>query len=69
MDTKMHREIVVSLLYITSSRPDIMYSICKCARFQTALKESDLVVVKRIIRYLIGTTDPGLWYYNSTHFD
>ncbi|XP_070008428.1 secreted RxLR effector protein 161-like [Nicotiana sylvestris] len=45
-----------------------MFSVCKCAKFQSAPKESHLTVVKRIIRYLIGTVSHGLWYPRSNSF-
>ncbi|GJS47747.1 retrovirus-related pol polyprotein from transposon TNT 1-94 [Tanacetum coccineum] len=50
------------LLYLTASRPDIMFSACLCARFQEDPKTSHLEVVKRIFRYIKGTTHLGLWY-------
>nr|GEW92798.1 retrovirus-related Pol polyprotein from transposon TNT 1-94 [Tanacetum cinerariifolium] len=55
-----------SLLYLTASRPDIMFSVCFCARFQEAPKTSHLEVVKRIFRYIKGTTHLGLWYPKRT---
>ena len=61
VDTKKYRGMIGSLLYITASRPDIQYSVCKCARFQVAPKESHLSAVKIILRYLKGTVDLGLW--------
>nr|XP_016441530.1 PREDICTED: uncharacterized mitochondrial protein AtMg00810-like [Nicotiana tabacum] len=66
-ETKYH-EMIRSLLYLTASRPDIMFSVCKCATFQSAPKESHLTAVKRIIRYLIGTVSHGLWYPRSNSF-
>ena len=69
VDEKLYRGMIGSLLYLTASRPDIMFSVCKCARFQSAPKESHLTAVKRIIRYLIGTSDMGLWYPHSSNFD
>ena len=60
--------MIGSLLYLTASRPDIMYSVCLCARFQSCLKESHLSVVKRILKYLKGTMDIGLWYPKSDNF-
>ena len=54
--------MIGSLLYLTASRPDIMFSVCMCARYQSAPKESHLKVVKRILRYLHGTSQYGLWY-------
>ena len=62
LGTKKYQGMIGILLYITASRPDIQYSVCKCARFQVAPKESHLSAVKRILRYLKGTTDAGLWY-------
>jgi len=67
VDTKKYRGMIGSLLYITASRPDIQYSVCKCARFQVAPKESHLSAVKRILRYLKGTVDLGLWYPKGVH--
>ena len=61
--------MIVSLLYFTISRPDIMFSIGKCAWFQSAKKESHLTAVKQIIQYLIGTSDMGLQYPFSNSFD
>ncbi|XP_075102914.1 uncharacterized protein LOC142177603 [Nicotiana tabacum] len=66
-ETKYHG-MIGSLLYLTASRPDIIFSVCKCARFQSAPKESHLTAVKRIIRYLIGTASHGLWYPRSNSF-
>ena len=54
--------MIGSLLYLTASRPDIVHSVCLCARFQSSPKESHLVAVKRILRYLRGTSDLSLWY-------
>ena len=48
MDEKFYRGMIGSLLYLTASRPDIMFSACICARFQSYPKESHLTVVKRI---------------------
>jgi hypothetical protein len=54
--------MIGSLLYLCASRPDIMISVCMCARFQANLKECHLVAVKRILRYLVHTQNLGLWY-------
>lgn len=64
----IYRGMIESLLYITTSRSDIMFSICNCARFHLAPKESHLTAVKRIIRYLIGTPEFRLWYDHSNNF-
>nr|XP_016497784.1 PREDICTED: uncharacterized mitochondrial protein AtMg00810-like [Nicotiana tabacum] len=59
--------MIGSLLYLTASRPNVMFSVCKCARFQSAHKESHLTAVKRIICYLIKTISYGLWYPRSNN--
>ena len=53
--------MIGSLLYLTASRPDIMFSVCLYVRFQSCPKESHLIAVKRIIRYLKDTIGMGLW--------
>nr|XP_016451348.1 PREDICTED: uncharacterized mitochondrial protein AtMg00810-like [Nicotiana tabacum] len=68
IDEIKYRGIISSLIYLTASRPDIMFSICKCAKFQSAPKESHMTAVKRILRYLIGTISHGLWYPRSNNF-
>jgi hypothetical protein len=57
--------MIGSLLYLTASRPDILYSVCLCARFQSDPREPHLTAVKRIFRYLKGTTNLGLLYKKS----
>jgi hypothetical protein len=69
VDQKVYRSIIGSLLYLRASRPDIMLSVCMCARFQAAPKECHMRVVKRIMRYLVLTPNLGLWYPNGSHFD
>ncbi|KAI0508036.1 hypothetical protein KFK09_014170 [Dendrobium nobile] len=69
VDQKKYRGMIGSLLYLTASRPDIMFSVCLCARFQADPKESHRTVVKRIFRYLLGTQGLGIWYpRHSTSF-
>jgi len=58
----MYRGLIGSLLYLTASRPNIMFVVCLCARFQSCLKESHLKAAKRILKYLKGTISMGLWY-------
>ena len=55
VDSKFYRGMIDSLLYLTTSRSDIMFSVCLCARFQSNSKESHLNVVKKILKYLKGT--------------
>ena len=69
VDQKLYRGMIGSLLYLTVSRPDIMFSVCMCARFQANPMESHLKAVKRIFRYLMGTTNLGLWYEKSIKFE
>jgi hypothetical protein len=54
--------MIGSLLYATATRPDIMHAVCQVGRFQASPKTSHLLAVKRIFRYLKGTTEYGLWY-------
>ena len=61
--------MIGSLLYLTASRPDIVFVVGLCARFQTTSKESHLTAVKRIFRYLVGTTNHGLWYRKDKNFN
>ena len=61
--------MVDSLLYLTASRPNIIYSVFLCARFQSYPKESHLRVIKRILKYLKGTMNIGLWYPKSDNFE
>ena len=68
VDLKQYRGMIGSLLYLTASRPDIHYSVCYCARFQSSPKESHLKAVKRILRYLAGTPEVGLWYPSNGDF-
>ena len=67
-DQKVYRSMIGSLLYLCASRPDIMLSVCMCARFQAAPKESHHLAVKRILRYLAYTPTLGLWYPKGSKF-
>jgi hypothetical protein len=69
VDQKLYRSMIGSLLYLCASRPDIMLSVCMCARFQANPKECHLVAVKRILRYLAHTQNLGLWYPKGSFFD
>lgn len=62
VDEKLYRGMIGSLLYLTASRPDIMFAVCLCSRFQSDPKESHLKAIKRIFRYLVGTQKFGLWF-------
>jgi hypothetical protein len=69
VDQKVYRSMIGSLLYLCASRPDIMLSVCMCARFQANPKEVHLRAVKRIMRYLVYTPKFGLWYPKGSTFD
>ncbi|XP_070049669.1 uncharacterized mitochondrial protein AtMg00810-like [Nicotiana tomentosiformis] len=65
----MYRGIIGSLVYLTTSIPDIVFSVGLCARFQSNPKESHLKAAKRILRYLKGTHDLVLYYPSGDNFD
>ena len=67
-DTR-YRGMIGSLLYLTANRPDIVFSVGLCARFQSCPKESHLKVVKRILRYLKGTMNLVIWHPTGDSFD
>ncbi|GJS81828.1 putative ribonuclease H-like domain-containing protein [Tanacetum coccineum] len=69
VDVHLYSSMIGSLMYLTASRPDIMFAICACARFQATLKMSHLHAVKRIFRYLKGQPKLGLWYPKDSTFD
>ena len=69
IDEKRFRGMIGSLLYLIASRPDIMFAICLCARFQSSPRESHLNVIKRIFKYLSGSLNLELWYPRSSSFD
>ncbi|KAJ9552915.1 hypothetical protein OSB04_016960 [Centaurea solstitialis] len=69
VDQKIYRSMIGSLLYLTVTRPDIMFATCFCARFQANPKESHIAAVKRILRYLKGTQELGLWYPKDSSFE
>jgi len=68
MSEKIYRGMIGSLLYLTGSRPDILFTVRLCVRFQTSPKESHLTSIKRIFRYLAGTKNLGLWYPRGGDF-
>nr|GFC39848.1 uncharacterized mitochondrial protein AtMg00810-like [Tanacetum cinerariifolium] len=69
VDVHIYRSMIGSLMYLTSSRPDIMFAVCACARFQVTPKVSHLHAVKKIFRYLKGKPGLGLWYSKDSPFD
>nr|GEX38731.1 retrovirus-related Pol polyprotein from transposon TNT 1-94 [Tanacetum cinerariifolium] len=69
VDVHMYRSMIGSLMYLMSSRPDIIFAVYACARYQVNLKVSNLYVVKRIFRYLEGHPKLGIWYPKDSFFD
>ncbi|GJY87388.1 putative ribonuclease H-like domain-containing protein [Tanacetum coccineum] len=69
VDVHMYRLMIGSLMYLTSSRPDIMFAVRACARYQVIPKVSHLYVVKKIFRYLKVQPKSGLWYPKDSPFD
>nr|GEY37166.1 hypothetical protein [Tanacetum cinerariifolium] len=69
VDVYTYRSMIGSLIYLTTSRSEIMFSVCACARFQVTPKASHLHAVKRIFKYLKGKPHLGLWYPKDSPFD
>ncbi|GKE50053.1 putative ribonuclease H-like domain-containing protein [Tanacetum coccineum] len=69
VDVHLYRSMIGSLMYLTASRPDIMFAVCACARFQVTPKTSHLLAIKRIFRYLKGKLTLGLWYSRDFPFE
>nr|GFA51878.1 hypothetical protein [Tanacetum cinerariifolium] len=69
VDLHLYRSMIGSLMYLTASRPDIMFVVCDCARHQVTPKECHLHAVKRIFRYLKGHPKLRLWYLKASPFD
>nr|GEW65600.1 uncharacterized mitochondrial protein AtMg00810-like [Tanacetum cinerariifolium] len=69
VDVHIYRSMIGSLIYLTLSRPDIMFVVCACARFQVSPKVSHLHTIKRIFRYLKGKPHLGLWYSKDSLFN
>ncbi|GKE56168.1 retrovirus-related pol polyprotein from transposon TNT 1-94, partial [Tanacetum coccineum] len=62
IDPTHYRSMVGTLMYLTSSRPDLVYAVCMCARYQAHPTKNHLHVLKRIFQYLRGTVNRGLLY-------
>ncbi|GJY41311.1 retrovirus-related pol polyprotein from transposon TNT 1-94 [Tanacetum coccineum] len=69
VDATKYRSMIGALMYLTSSRPDIVHATCLCARYQAKPTEKHLKEVKRIFRYLRGTVNTGLWYTKDSGFE
>ena len=66
IDKTLYRSMIGSLLYLTASRPDIMFTVCMCSRYQAMPMESHVIAVKSILRCLKYTPYLGLWYPKGT---
>nr|GEY34728.1 uncharacterized mitochondrial protein AtMg00810-like [Tanacetum cinerariifolium] len=69
VDATKYRSMIGALMYLTSSRPDIVHATCLCARYQAKPTEKNLKEVKRIFHYLRGTINTGLWYTKDSSFE
>ena len=67
VDPFLYRSMIRSLLYLTAGRPDISYNVGVCARYQANLKESHIIAVKRIIKYVKTTSNFKVWYDKDTN--
>ncbi|GKB34797.1 retrovirus-related pol polyprotein from transposon TNT 1-94, partial [Tanacetum coccineum] len=66
VDQTRFRSMVGSLMYLTASRPDLVFAVCMCARYQASPTKKHLEALKRVFRYLRGTINWGLWYPKDT---
>ena len=67
VDSSLYRSMIDSLLYLTANRPDISYSEGVCAKYQANPKESHMIALKGIIKYVKATTNFGVWYSKDTN--
>ena len=67
VDTSLYKSMIGSLLYLIASRPNISYSVGVCTRYQANPKESHMIALKRIIKYVKTTVDFGVWYSKDTN--
>nr|GEX85405.1 uncharacterized mitochondrial protein AtMg00810-like [Tanacetum cinerariifolium] len=68
VDATLYHGMIGSLMYLTSSRPDLTYAVCLCARYQAKPIEKHLNTFKRVFRYLKETINMGLWYSKDTNY-
>ncbi|GJR12241.1 retrovirus-related pol polyprotein from transposon TNT 1-94 [Tanacetum coccineum] len=66
VDQTKYRSMIGSLMYLTASRPDLVFAVCMCARYQSRPTKKHLEAVKRVFRYLQGSINMGLWYPKDT---
>ena len=58
----MYKSMIGNLLYLTTTRPNILQAMCMVAQFQASPKETHVIAIKWIFKYLKGIMDYGLWY-------
>ncbi|GJT17452.1 putative ribonuclease H-like domain-containing protein [Tanacetum coccineum] len=68
VNVHLYRSMIGSLMYLTASRPDIMFAVSACSRHQVTPLTSHLNAVKKIFKYLKGQPKLGLWYPKDTPF-
>nr|GEV16964.1 hypothetical protein [Tanacetum cinerariifolium] len=68
IDPIRYRGMVGSLMYLSASRPDIVFAVCMCARYQAKPTDKHLQAIKRIFKYLKGTIHMGFWYLKDSGF-
>ncbi|GJS02225.1 hypothetical protein Tco_0318733 [Tanacetum coccineum] len=66
VDQTQYRSMIGSLMYLTASRPDLVFAVCMCARYQSKPTKKHLEAVKRVFQYLQGSINMGLWYPKDT---
>ncbi|XP_076939427.1 secreted RxLR effector protein 161-like [Bidens hawaiensis] len=69
IDQTYYQSMIGSMMYLTASRPDIMFAVCQCACFQANPKFSRLIAVNHIFRYPKGQPKLGFWYPKNSDFD
>ena len=67
VDSSLYRSMIGSLLYLTASKPNISYSVGVCARYQANPKESHMIALKRIIKYVKTNANFDVWYSKDTN--
>ena len=62
VDATLYMKMVGSLMYLTATRPDLMYGVSLISRFMPCPTKSHWLAAKRILRYLKGTIELGIFY-------
>ena len=67
INSSLYRSMIGIVIYLTTSRPNISYSVGVCVRYSANLKESHMIALKKIIMYVKSTADFGVWYSKDTN--